>query len=160
MKEARPLLSVPALTVGLSWLPALATLFKVRIVALLLLAATAGAFLGAEGLPGLGPLAVLMVMGALAAGGSSLLNDYLERDLDARMRRTRHRPLVTGVVPRSRWLATAGVAMVAVPVALTALFNPPLAASIALGPFVYLVVYTLWLKPRTPPQHRHRGRGG
>ena len=71
-------------------------LFKVRVVMLLLFAAVGGAFLAAGGWPGGGQLAVLLVTGGLAAAGASAINQYLERDLDARMERTRRRPLAVG----------------------------------------------------------------
>jgi len=67
-------------------------LFKLRIVALLLLAATGGAFLGGGGWPGLGPLSLLLVTGGMVAAGASALNQYLERTSDRQMGRTRQRP--------------------------------------------------------------------
>jgi heme o synthase len=104
-------------------------LFKVRIVALLLLAAVGGAFLAAGGWPGLGPLALLLVAGGLSASGASALNEYLEQDRDALMVRTRHRrPLVTGTIPRPGWVPYAGLLMILVPALALLPFNAPLAA--------------------------------
>ncbi|MCL4294500.1 MAG: hypothetical protein KJ077_02170 [Anaerolineae bacterium] len=60
----------------------LTVLFKLRIVSLLLLAATGGAFLGAGGWPGGSTLLLVLVAGGLAVAGSSALNQYLERDSD------------------------------------------------------------------------------
>ena len=57
-------------------------LFKLRVVVLLLLAAVAGAFLGAGGWPGIEPLAVLLVAGGLTAAGASAINEYLEHKID------------------------------------------------------------------------------
>ena len=126
-------------------------LFKVRIVALLLLAAVGGAFLAAGGWPGLGPLALLLVTGGLSASGASALNEYLERDQDALMKRTRHRrPLVTGSIPRPGWVPYAGLAMILLPSLAVLPFNAPLAAFLLLGAIIYVPIYTLWLKPRTP----------
>jgi protoheme IX farnesyltransferase len=129
----------------------LMALFKVRIVGLLLFAAVGGLFLAAGGWPGAGRLAVLLLTGGLAAAGSSALNEYMERGPDARMVRTRHRrPLVTGAIARPGWVPYAGMLMIFVP-ALTMLpFNPPLTLFLLLGAAIYLVVYTAWLKPRTP----------
>lgn len=128
----------------------LAVLFKLRIVFLLLLAAVGGLFLGARGWPGAGPLALTLVTGALAAMGSSAWNQYLERESDAQMNRTRRRPLVTGAIARPSWVPYVSTAMIAAPVLAVLPFNPALAFFLALGAFIYVVVYTIWLKPRTP----------
>src|SRR3972149_2031462 len=72
-----------------SLLRALPVLFKLRIVTLLLFAATGGAFLAAGGWPGTGRLILLLITGGLAASGASALNQYLEKDTDALVARTR-----------------------------------------------------------------------
>lgn len=128
----------------------LAVLFKVRIVFLLLLAAIGGLFLGARGWPGAGPLALILVTGGLAAMGSSALNQHLERDRDAQMNRTRHRPLVTGAIPRPGWVPYVATAMILLPVLAVLPSNPALAFFLAAGAVIYVVIYTIWLKPRTP----------
>ncbi len=128
----------------------LVVLFKLRIVFLLLLAAVGGLFLGAQGWPGIGPLALTLVTGGLAAMGSSAWNQYLERDSDAQMNRTRRRPLVTGAIPRPSWVPYVATAMIAAPVLAVLPFNPALALFLSLGAFIYVVIYTIWLKPRTP----------
>jgi heme o synthase len=126
-------------------------LFKVRIVALLLMAGVGGAFLAAGGWPGLGPLALLLVAGGLSASGASALNEYLERDRDALMVRTRHRrPLVTGTIPRPGWVPYAGLLMILLPSLAVLPFNAPLAVFLLLGAAIYVPIYTVWLKPRTP----------
>ena len=124
-------------------------LFKLRIVALLLFAAVAGAFLGAGGWPSPDALTVLLITGGMAAAGASALNQYLEREADARMGRTRHRPLVTGAIARPGWVAALGTAMVLVPALAVLPANPALALFLVLGALIYIGVYTLWLKPRT-----------
>jgi heme o synthase len=144
-------------------------LFKLRVVVLLVFAAVAGAFLGAGGWPGTQALTVLLVTGALASAGSSAINQYIERDSDARMVRTACRPLACGAIVRPDWVPRVGAAMVFLPIislviyglfaqralslSLTASyqFDPiALAAFLGLGAFVYVGIYTLWLKPRTP----------
>lgn len=124
-------------------------LFKARVVALLLLAAVAGAFVGAGGWPEPAALAVLLLAGGLTSMGSSALNEYLERDRDGVMERTRLRPLVTGAISRPSWVPVAGAALVVLPVLAVAPHNPALAAFLGLGAAIYLGVYTVWLKPRT-----------
>jgi heme o synthase len=127
----------------------LAVLFKVRIVFLLLLAALGGLFLGAHGWPGAGPLALTLVTGGLAAMGSSAWNQYLERESDAQMTRTRRRPLVTGAIARPTWVPYVATAMIVAPVLAVLRTNPALALFLSLGAFIYVIIYTIWLKPRT-----------
>lgn len=124
-------------------------LFKPRIVALLLTAALAGAFLGAGGWPGAAEVLLLLLSGGLASAGASALNQYLERDLDRTMRRTRRRPLARGAIPRPRAVLAVAAAMVLLPPLLLAPFRPALAAFLLLGAVIYVGVYTLWLKPRS-----------
>jgi len=127
----------------------LVVLFKLRIVYLLLAAATAGAFLVAGGWPGLGILAVLLIAGLSSAAGSSALNEYIERDKDALINRTRNRPLVSGRLGKTTWVPWAAILMIVAPSLILLPFNPALALFLFLGAFIYVVVYTLWLKPRT-----------
>ncbi|MDX1600507.1 MAG: heme o synthase [Anaerolineales bacterium] len=126
-----------------------ADVFKVRIVALLVLASLGGAFLGAGGIPKPGSLAVLVVTGSAASAGASALNQYLERERDRAMRRTRNRPLVTGAIENPRWILWAGIALVLLPVGLVMPWNPELAGFLFAGAAIYVGVYTVWLKPRT-----------
>ncbi len=137
---------------GASWRETLAMalpLFKPRIVALLLTAALAGAFLGADGWPGGTEVLLLLLSGGLASAGASALNQYLERDLDRTMRRTMRRPLARGAFPRPRAVLAVASAMVLLPPLLLAPFRPALAFFLLLGATIYVGVYTLWLKPRT-----------
>jgi protoheme IX farnesyltransferase len=90
-----------------------------------------------------------MITGALSAAGASALNQYLERERDARMVRTRRRALPSGIVGKPFWVLIIGGGMVFFAVVLSAIFNPALAVSNALGAIIYIGVYTIWLKPRT-----------
>ncbi len=86
----------------------------------------------------------------LTAAGANGLNQYFERDLDARMERTKNRrPLPLGKIDPTFafWFSTAlGVAAIFY----LALFINVLSAAIALGTILfYSFFYTLWLKPRT-----------
>lgn len=73
-----------------------AELVKPRITLLVLLTTLVGFMLGSGGDLDLARLAHAVLATALVAGGASALNQVLERDADARMRRTRHRPLPAG----------------------------------------------------------------
>jgi protoheme IX farnesyltransferase len=128
----------------------LVALFKVRVVALLLFAAVGGAFLAAGGWPGSGPLALLLVTGGLAAGGASAINQVLEKELDARMERTRERPLAAGSLARTGWITYVGALMILLPSLAVLPLNPALTLFLLLGAVIYIWVYTIWLKPRTP----------
>ncbi len=122
-------------------------LMKLRIDALLLLVAAAGyvATSGAQIDPA--SFGLLMVTGLLAASGASATNHYLDRDLDAMMRRTSARPLpARRIVPAGRALAF-GLGLTSVSLGVAYLWiNPLTAAMIGLGYAIYVGVYTLGLK--------------
>lgn len=119
-------------------------------VALLLLAATAGLFLGSDGRPARSAFLSLLLVGGLASAGASAINEYLEIEADAQMARTSSRPLVTGAIGRSRWVLLVGALMTVGPLIWVLPCNPALALWVGLGAAIYLGVYTLWLKSRTP----------
>jgi len=126
----------------------LSVLFKSRVVTLLLLSAIGGAFIGARGWPGWRTVLLVVATGGLAASGSAGLNEYIERGSDSVMRRTRRRPLVTGEV-RPRWVFWVSIGMILVPSLAVLPFNPALTFFLLLGAFIYVFIYTIWLKPRT-----------
>ncbi len=98
--------------------------------------------------PVLGFAAILAI--ALGAGGAGALNMWLEADLDALMKRTCRRPLPAGrMAPDDA--RDFGIALAAFSVILMGLATHWLAAVIlAASILYYVVIYTLWLKPRTP----------
>jgi protoheme IX farnesyltransferase len=125
-------------------------LTKPRIISLLLLTTVAGMFVAEPS--GLSISAILWTMlgGYLAAGGAGAINHYLDRERDARMARTRKRPLPSGRIPPSHALAF-GVVLGALAVVQLALTVNVLAAVLSLaGLLGYVFVYTAWLKPLTP----------
>jgi len=125
-------------------------LAKPGITALICLVAVAGFLLADPRSVDLLRLGILVASGASASAGSAMLNHYLDRDIDRRMKRTRGRPLAEERIASERSVAAAGVVLLAVGVgAATALLNPLTGFSIFLGGFTYVVVYTLWLKRRS-----------
>lgn len=84
-------------------------LTKPRIVLMVLVTAFVGFYIGSEKIPDYPRLLQLLLGTALAAGGTLALNQFLERDTDAMMERTRRRPLPDGrVQPREAvWFGTA-----------------------------------------------------
>jgi heme o synthase len=126
------------------------TLTKPRIMSLLLLTGGAGAFVGADGVPSVWIFTVTMAGLALACGGASALNHYLDRDIDRLMgSRTERRPVASGRVPAGRALEF-GLALSAFSfVLLDALVNLPTALLALAGNLFYVLVYTRWLKRTT-----------
>jgi len=125
-------------------------LTKPRVVALIVFTAMIGMLLAAPGLPD--PLRFLAasIGVALAAAGAAACNCLAERRIDARMARTRARPLPRGGVTP---LETGLFAAVLAGLGLGTLYwvvNPLTALLTALTFFGYAVVYTRWLKPATP----------
>ena len=127
------------------------TLTKPRIMSLLLITGAGGMFVGAQGVPPLGDLAVMLLGLALACGGASALNHVLDADIDQLMgKRTRARPVAAGRVPASRALEF-GLALSALSFVLLASLANVLTAVLALvGNLFYVLVYTRWLKRSTP----------
>jgi len=87
---------------------------------------------------------------AVGAGAAGALNMWYEADLDANMKRTRGRPLPAGRMDRQSALHF-GVALAVGSVVLMGLAVSVLAAAIlAVSILFYVLVYTVWLKRRTP----------
>jgi protoheme IX farnesyltransferase len=129
---------------------AVLNLFKVRIGVAIAFAAAAG--LAVERGSGLSVsqkvILVLAVLVASAAAGA--FNQYVERDLDMKMARTKNRPFVTGTLKHGPfWLWVIGSMTLAAVLATALSTNVLAAAYVFLGAFTYGVVYTVWLKRRT-----------
>ncbi len=132
-----------------SALGALAVLVKLRVVMLLMLSSIGGALLASGGRLAAGNMVLLLVTGFLSATGASALNQYLERDLDARMRRTCKRPLPTGYFSRPEAVLEMGIYLILLAVLIALPFNALLTLFLALGALTYVGIYTMWLKSRT-----------
>jgi len=126
----------------------LLALTKPKVQSLLLFTTVTTMLVAGE--PSLGLIALTCLGGALSAGGAGAINHYLDRDIDAVMSRTRDRPVPSGRVP-GRWALGYGIALGAASFLVLAAAVNLLAAVLALaGLLGYVVVYTLWLKRRTP----------
>ena len=125
-----------------------ATLTKPRVQLLLLLTTVTTMYVAGDPSPGLVALTVLG--GSLSAGGAAAINHWWDRDLDRAMKRTATRPVASGRVSPSAALVY-GLALQALSFALLAAAVNPLSAFLALAGFLwYTLVYTGWLKRRTP----------
>ena len=135
-----------------SVLGAYIALTKPRIIELLLITTVPTMVLAEGGWPSLGLILVTLAGGSLAAGGANAINMYVDRDIDAVMKRTQQRPLVTGIIEPGHALVFAVVLEVAAFAVLWWGANL-LSALLALAAAAFYVgVYTLWLK-RTSTQN-------
>ncbi|HMN62694.1 MAG TPA: heme o synthase, partial [Anaerolinea sp.] len=125
------------------------TLNKPIIVLLLLVTTYAGMVVGAKHLPSLELTLWTLLGGALAAGGSSALNQYIDRETDKAMQRTAQRPLPAGRMKPAEGLAYGVGAVLASFFLLAGLVNL-LAALLSLaGMIYYVLLYSVWLKYAT-----------
>jgi protoheme IX farnesyltransferase len=125
-------------------------LLKPRIMLLIVITTIGSLSLAANGWPGTA-LVIWTVLGmAFVSGGSSAINHWYDRDIDALMQRTSARPVASGRMAPSAALAL-GVVLAVAGIAGLAVEVNWLAAFWALAGFVcYVFVYTVWLKRRTP----------
>lgn len=125
-------------------------LTKPRIVELLLVTAVPTMFLAARGLPGWQVTMAVLIGGSLAAMGANTLNSVYDRDIDALMTRTGHRPAAQGTVS-VRAGVFQGLILSGASAFFLAWWTNLLAAALALAAIgFYVVGYTMWLKRRTP----------
>ncbi len=125
-------------------------LTKPRIVLLLLVTTVPSMMLAARSLPSVWLVATTLLGGTALAGGANAINQYLERDIDSVMARTRNRPLPSRMIEPRRALVF-GLALAAFGFAwLTATVNLLAAVLAFSGLAFYLLVYTAWLKPTSP----------
>jgi len=125
-------------------------LTKPRIVLLVLFTGLPAALLAARGVPSARVFWGAGIGIALSAASAAAFNHYFDRDIDALMVRTRTRPLPSG---RLSPPAAAGLGIVLAWLAWTVLAVAcnPFAALLAMSNIVYYaIVYTVWLKRRTP----------
>jgi heme o synthase len=123
-------------------------LTKPKVQSLLLLTTIATMYVAGDP----SPLLVLLtcIGGYLSAGGAGAVNHWYDRDIDVRMTRTANRPVPAGrVSPRAA--LTFGCTLAALSLLELSLTVNPLAAALSFSGFLgYTLVYTMWLKRRTP----------
>ena len=125
------------------------SLTKPRIIELLLVTTVPTMFLASEGWPQWNLVLSTLIGGSLAAGGANALNNVVDRDIDALMDRTAHRPLVTGKVS-VRGAVALGITLSLLSVIWLESQVNTLSALFAAGAIVfYVCIYTLLLKRRT-----------
>ena len=124
-------------------------LCKPRVVALIVFTAMVGMALSTPGLLPLWPFVWGSVGIALAAASAAALNHVIDRRVDARMTRTRHRPLPTGVLNERQAVGFALALAVISMLVLTLLVNPLTAVLTFFSLIGYALVYTVWLKRAT-----------
>jgi heme o synthase len=124
-------------------------LTKPEIIFLLLVTTVPAMMLARHGLPSFWLILATLVGGTLAAGSANAINQYLDRDIDEVMRRTRRRPLPASAVTPEDALRF-GFVLGAISFFFLAITVNVLAAELALSAIAfYVFVYTMWLKRTT-----------
>jgi protoheme IX farnesyltransferase len=124
-------------------------LTKVRIVLLLIFTTVTATIIAAGGLPPFAIVLPTVIGGALSAAGASVINQFIDRDLDARMTRTARRPIPSGRIAPVNALMF-GLALVVWSTLILGVFVNWLSAGLALaGAIYYVVIYTMLLKRNT-----------
>lgn len=126
-------------------------LLKPRVMSLVVFTGLAGMVI-APGFTSMNPLLSITAIFALTigAGAASAANMWYERDSDAVMKRTANRPLPRGLIAPDDALAFAVILSI-LAITLMALATNWVAAALLAGAnLFYVLVYTIWLKHRTP----------
>lgn len=124
-------------------------LTKPRLVVMILVTTFVGFYMGSQNLPDYLRLFATIVGTALAAGGTLALNQSVERDIDAHMERTKHRPIPDGRVQPAECVLFGAMLVALGLVVLTLAVNSLSALLTAIVMVTYLFLYTP-LKQRTP----------
>jgi protoheme IX farnesyltransferase len=125
-------------------------LTKPRVIELLLVTTVPVMILAHQGIPNLLLVLFTLVGGALSAGSAGAFNCYIDRDIDRVMKRTSTRPLVTGELSDREALVFAYILGVGSILWLGFLVNWLSAALSLAAILIYVILYTMVLKRRTP----------
>jgi heme o synthase len=123
---------------------------KPKILVMLTFTSLCASFVAGRGVPSFSILFAMLVSASLSAGGSASINMWYDRDIDVMMERTSKRPIPAGLIdpPSVFWF---GIFLGILSVVIAYIFVNPLTAWLnAVGYVYYAVVYTMWLKRRTP----------
>ncbi len=125
-------------------------LCKPRVVVLIIFTAVVGMFLAVPGWPPLSALLAGTLGIGLAASSAAAINHLLDRRIDAKMKRTRHRPLASGQLTETNVLVFA-LSLGAIAMAVLVIWVNTLTAILTFLSLIgYAIVYTVWLKRATP----------
>jgi len=130
------------------WIKSYLPLFKLRICSLITFSAIVG-LIAAESFS-VGKMGFLIIATMLASASASAFNHYFDSDIDAVMKRTSKRPLPSGAVISGRTVLLLAAALFLLSLFVTfSTLNAMVALHLALGAFVYAIIYTVWLKRRS-----------
>jgi protoheme IX farnesyltransferase len=124
-------------------------LTKPRIIELLLVTTVPTMVVAKGGWPSIALVLWTLIGGTLAAGGANAFNMVIDRDIDAIMKRTQNRPLVTGIVSAKGAVVFASLLELAAFAELWTMVNLLSAILAVSATWFYVFVYTLWLKRRS-----------
>ena len=143
---SRPMYA-PARTSLRAHIGAYVALTKPRIIELLLVTTVPTMVVAERGMPSLWLMVATVIGGTLAAGGANAINMYVDRDIDAIMKRTKNRPLVTGAIKEPRNALVFAVVLEIVAFAWMWAFVNLISAVLGVAACLfYVFIYTLWLK--------------
>ncbi|MBI3764360.1 MAG: protoheme IX farnesyltransferase [Chloroflexi bacterium] len=131
------------------WIGDMAALIKISVIALVTFTAMVAALVAGQGVRHPEPLARLFLAGMLTAAGAAAFNQYFDRDLDSTMSRTRRRPIPACKITPLAAL-TAGTVLIVSGLALSWRLGRVVTLHIGVAVIVYVLIYTVWLKRRTP----------
>lgn len=124
--------------------------FKLRIGMVITLAALGGVAITPGRSLSVLEILILSLSVMMASAAAGAFNQYSERDIDAKMARTKDRPFVSGYFQHNyKWLVIIGLMLLAAVISAALAFNAVTALNIFLGAFTYAIIYTAWLKRRT-----------
>ena len=142
---------VPRMVAATRTLKAYVALTKPRIIELLLVTTLPTMVLAADGWPPVWLMVATLVGGTMSAASANTFNSYWDRDIDALMKRTQNRPLVTGAVSTRGALVLAWTLAVVSTAWFYFVVDSPLATVLSVVAILaYVVGYTMILKRRTP----------
>jgi heme o synthase len=125
------------------------SLMKPRVMSLVVLTALTGELIAPGHVHPLVGFAALTAI-AIGAGASGALNMWWDADIDGRMARTALRAVPSGLIAPKEALAFGLTLSFLSVLTLAVVANPLAAALLAFTIFYYAVIYTMWLKRRTP----------